>query len=516
MADAASGDTIVVRQGTYIEDFTLKAGITLTSYIGSEDTPTVTIVGKVTMTDAGVSTISGIRLQTNSDNCISITGTAAVVLRLRRCFINASNATAISASNANASITIHYCRGDIGTTGISLFAITTISSIGMLYTGILNTGNSTTASTIAAGFVQCRFCTLSLPLSFTSTSTCQMKKCLINEANNNYTPLTINSSGSNFCENSSLYGGTSSAIVITSGTLILIDSVLRSTNAATVSGGGTLVYTPSSIRTTANTLTVTATGQTPLSIGPSAKIGKLTDGGTNSLTIQNTSDTASSSAGENITVAGTSAGDPFTIYTVTGTTSWSQGIDNSATVPSADPYVISQGTALGTSNVMEIATTGEINYPLQPVFSAYQGSTDANETGDGTAYKMGDTDVGTTLTERYDIGGNFTPGASGGAFFTAPVDGKYLLLFNIRLGGMTSSHNAFLTINTSNVQFNQVYNNWGVINISGTCGLTCSIIAEMDALDTAHFWITSGGSTKVVDITANTFGQTNVMGFKLS
>jgi hypothetical protein len=80
-------------------------------------------------------------------------------------------------------------------------------------------------------------------------------------------------------------------------------------------------------------------------------------GGTVSATISNTSNTGSSNALQQITVAGTTAGDPFTTYTVTGGSSWSVGADNSV---SGDPYVIAASTALGTSNAISIDTSGNM------------------------------------------------------------------------------------------------------------------------------------------------------------
>jgi predicted secreted protein len=77
-------------------------------------------------------------------------------------------------------------------------------------------------------------------------------------------------------------------------------------------------------------------------------------GATNTLTVSNTSNTASSNALQQVTVAGTSAGDPFTTYTVTGGSSWSTGIDNST----SDSFKLSVGTALGTTDTWVVTTGG--------------------------------------------------------------------------------------------------------------------------------------------------------------
>lgn len=74
--------------------------------------------------------------------------------------------------------------------------------------------------------------------------------------------------------------------------------------------------------------------------------------------IRNGSNTASSQAIENIAVAGSTAGDPYTQYQVEGANTWSVGIDNSV---AADPFKIARTTALGVSisdDVLIIETDG--------------------------------------------------------------------------------------------------------------------------------------------------------------
>lgn len=120
--------------------------------------------------------------------------------------------------------------------------------------------------------------------------------------------------------------------------------------------------------------------------------------------ISNTSNTASATALLQVKVAGTTAADPYTHYTVTGATDFVAGIDNSA----SDAFVISRGTALGTNNAISIsATTSAVEI---------QGSTtnDSAAAGKVGEYKeaIGSATALTTLT--YSDGGNaglnLTPG----------------------------------------------------------------------------------------------------------
>lgn len=193
-------------------------------------------------------------------------------------------------------------------------------------------------------------------------------------------------------------------------------------------------------------------------------------GATLSTTISNTSNTASSNALSQHTVAGTSAGDAFSTYTVAGTTNWSLGVDNSVT---GDPFVIAASTALGTTNIMSAATTGEINYPLQPAFLGFLGTTALNKTGNGTSYTIG----ADALTEVFDQGGDFTTGG----VFTAPVTGKYLLNASAFLIGTTTLSIIVLTIVTSNRNFKiQV----GRTAVSADLGANITNLCDMDAADT--------------------------------
>ncbi len=89
-------------------------------------------------------------------------------------------------------------------------------------------------------------------------------------------------------------------------------------------------------------------------------VGASISGVTNTLTVTNPSNTASSQALVNVTVGGGTAGDAFTTYTVSGVTNWSEGIDNSA----SDAFVIAASTALGTTNVVSMATGGAVSCVL--------------------------------------------------------------------------------------------------------------------------------------------------------
>lgn len=77
------------------------------------------------------------------------------------------------------------------------------------------------------------------------------------------------------------------------------------------------------------------------------------------LASRNTSNTASSNAILYAEVAGSSAGDPYTLYTVSGVTSWAVGLDNS----DSDFFKISRSSSLGTNDAVVLNASGEMLLP---------------------------------------------------------------------------------------------------------------------------------------------------------
>src|ERR1700680_4885601 len=74
---ASSGQTILVKPGTYTENLTLKAGVNITAFSGDGYAPNVIILGKATASGVGTFTISNLQLQTNSDFCLVVSGSSA-------------------------------------------------------------------------------------------------------------------------------------------------------------------------------------------------------------------------------------------------------------------------------------------------------------------------------------------------------------------------------------------------------------------------------------------------------
>ena len=180
-----------------------------------------------------------------------------------------------------------------------------------------------------------------------------------------------------------------------------------------------------------------------------------------------------------------STGDAVINFLLTGAQNWYVGADNSQ----SDRFAI--GTdQLGDADALRITTAGEITQPLQPSFLVTDGTGATDVTGDGTSY--------TELwpTEIYDQGADFSSNT-----FTAPVTGRYLLTASIELLNVLTTHqNRRLQISTSNRTYQTIANAALAFTREG---MTISVIADMDANDTAVVIVNVDNSTKTVDILAD-------------
>jgi len=144
--------------------------------------------------------------------------------------------------------------------------------------------------------------------------------------------------------------------------------------------------------------------------------------------------------------------------------------------------------------------TGAVTMPLQPLVNAAISET-SNVTGDGTAYTF------VWDSERVDVNGDFNTGTG---VFTAPVTGKYLITYMVGMGGLTSSHTSgYVAIVTGNKTYPTANNPWATKDsVQGIASNMSSVIADMDATDTAHIVNTVSGGAQVVDV--STFSHLSI------
>jgi hypothetical protein len=141
----------------------------------------------------------------------------------------------------------------------------------------------------------------------------------------------------------------------------------------------------------------------------------------------------------------------------------------------------------GANTVLTLGAAGEVTQPLQPSFLVEcTGATDV--TGDGTYWTV------TFNSEIFDQGSDFASNTT----FTAPVSGRYFLSFSARTQG--ASANALVAnalIKTSNRLYVLHQQKPGT-----TYGYSISVVADMDAGDTAQAQLEVAGGTKIVDVSA--------------
>ena len=161
---------------------------------------------------------------------------------------------------------------------------------------------------------------------------------------------------------------------------------------------------------------------------------------------------------------------------------------------SNDSLTIGLGSTLGTTSYMVIDANGHVTKPLQPAFSVHKNGTDQND-------YAADTEVTVTFShERFDQNGDFNTSTS---TFTAPVTGKYFLSATVRTDQMDTGANFYvLSIKTSNETYR------GIIDPNFSSDLSyfterVSLLADMDANDTAYVFITQSGGTQQADIDGN-------------
>ena len=345
-------------------------------------------------------------------------------------------------------------------------------------------GFSTVASTITAGSLAIQWSGITdyYVTSGTSSASARFSRFLTNNAT-----TVIGGSGTNIFENCRFTTGTATSLTINDPTT-LIDCNFNSSNSSVIDGTSTISYAG---LTFDNSSEITTTSQAVLYEGPSRTLGASSVGLTNQMIVLNEDNTnGASHARAYLQTGGASGGDPSIRYTISGVRNWAHGVDNS----DDDAFVLSPADTLGSSNVMHVTTSGEINYPFQPGFLAIAAS-QANVTGDNTTYTVQFTN------EIFDQNGDF----DGTSTFTAPVTGRYQLNVFVNFAELGAANGlGSIRFVTSNRTLICVSNICGAIRNSAN-GLIegASMIFDMDAGDTATVNCNVAGGTKIVDIETN-------------
>ena len=136
-------------------------------------------------------------------------------------------------------------------------------------------------------------------------------------------------------------------------------------------------------------------------------------------------------------------------------------------------------TAIG----LKIDSIGAVTKPLQPCFMVNTNGTISNVTGNDTEYSV------VMGTERFDNNADFsTPN------FTAPVSGRYFLSVSLGISGGSGDitySNVYIT--TSNKRYDWFGGAGGNNGEGGSFKGAFSVVADMDASDTALVKVSAGG-----------------------
>lgn len=153
---------------------------------------------------------------------------------------------------------------------------------------------------------------------------------------------------------------------------------------------------------------------------------------------------------------------------------------------SSDSLTIGLGSALGTTSHMVINATGAVTKPLQPAFLVQPSSVQSD-------FNQGQSVTVVFDTEIFDLNADFASNT-----FTAPVTGKYRFDVSVRVNSLSTQDSStyyYWALGTSN----RVYYHLSSVNElgSGSASFTFagSVLADMDALDTASITIIMGGTS---------------------
>lgn len=168
---ASAGQTIFVRPGTYTENLTLKARVNISAFDCDQQNGSVLIQGKISHSTSGTVSISGVRLQTNSDNLIEITGSSASIIRLVLCNLIISSNVGINmtSSSSGAFVFLRLCNSLIQSTA-TFFTVSGAGSLLFSYCDSGASGSTTRSTFSSSGVLTIDYSTIGASLTTSGSS----------------------------------------------------------------------------------------------------------------------------------------------------------------------------------------------------------------------------------------------------------------------------------------------------------------------------------------------------------
>jgi len=289
--------------------------------------------------------------------------------------------------------------------------------------------------------------------------------------------------------------------------LVSVDGVIQEPSVAyAVSSGTTLTFTAAPSSNSGNNIFVYYLFRTigtvthPPTSALSATSGTFT-GAFTSLGIDDNADATALTIADTETVAigGTTITDLNLLNLIGNTGSRNVGITFNKTNSTAQIWGMQNAGDLVIYNytdsfqAMNIDEIGAVTLPKQPAFSVNKGGTDQTNMSVG-----GSATLVTFNTEVFDQNGDFSGNA-----FTAPVTGKYQLNASLYINAVDSASNYYvLQMITSNRNYQNIFDpDFG--QDAGYWTLTVSVLADMDANDTAEIKFFQNNGTAQTDISGS-------------
>lgn len=476
-ATSAGGTNVIwVQPGTYTEDLSITSSITFMSIDG-----VATIVGTHTPPASGSVNFDGFILQSATD-ILSSAAAGTTSLEMNNCFMVITNGYVFNLVNWTGDILMNNC-GEASTNDGVIDNSSGSSNIKLINVEMGAGTGKTMLLNASGGYLRFDTCNVNCPVTMTGSGS-----VILQNGVKFAETVTIGGSLSGFAIETCWATGSSQALVYnSSGNMTISSCEINSTNTPAIggTGSGTLTLTGISFPnddTMAATLTLAGGTTTAGSFETLSQTAGLTISGDDidadgsdaniSITVSpkgtgdfivdvgDIQDTAGdiiatrSSAGGDVTVeatnsdntnsasrggfeaavGGTSAGDPYVNFLISGGQTFTMGIDNSST---NDDFVISDSAALGTTNRLVIdgssgdtSVTGNLLLPTAATQLQVEGGAATDFIGTATlssgTVTVANTNIAATdriFIQRQDVNsstaiGNLTYSISASTSFT--------------------------------------------------------------------------------------------------
>jgi hypothetical protein len=239
---STSGETIYIRPGTYSENISLIAGINLIGVRGATNLEQVNIIGKVQGSYSGTSWISYLRIETDGDYALEITGSNPTILNVSNCEIVASDFDGINndCSNAGCALNCSFLSLDVEVNTLTAFSSSTAGSTNFSNFGFTNSGSTTVRSIASSGKINFSSGFSLVPITLSGTAASNPSLCAFGSTSIATIPMIISSSATCFPRNCEFASNTVAALQI-DGTVIIWNCNIFSLGGTTaLSGSGTV------------------------------------------------------------------------------------------------------------------------------------------------------------------------------------------------------------------------------------------------------------------------------------